>query len=98
MAAFAEVNQLGNLRRLAFSSWSLDDGADGVLVGFLDWLLDHAPKLETLLTQMRTHRVPASHVTFQHMRRLTMPSNGFHSRFVVAEQLPVLEVLCIYDS
>ena len=98
VAAFSEVAQLCNLRSLDCSAWSFEDSSECVLVGFLDWLLDHAPKLETLFTQSKTQRVPASHVTFQHMRHLSMSSNGFQRHFLVAEQLPVLEIFCIYGS
>ena len=99
VAALSGVAHLSNLKSLVFSARPLDpDGSDNVTVGFLDWLLKQVTNVEAVFFRMRTQHLPASHITFQHMKHLFMTSDSLQSHFRVAEQLPLLETLCIYNS
>ena len=99
VAAVSDFAQLSNLSSLVFSAYPFEEGgSDLVLVRFLDWLLEEAPKLKTVFLRVRTRHLPASHITFQHMRHLVMPSHGIQRHLLVAEQLPALEVLCVYSD
>ena len=66
--------------------------------GFLDWLLQRTPKLEIMHLHMDSRRLPARHATFQHLKHLIMDCHRCESFFSVAEQLPVLETLCVIDN
>ena len=94
MTAFADA-QLSNLKCLMFSTKQEPGQA---LVGFSDWLLPQAPRLEMLMLNARTQHLPAGHITFQHMRHLVMRSSSFKTSFIVAEQLPALETLSIHGG
>ena len=96
VAAFSGVAQLSNLRSLVFSAYPLNDyGANNVLVGFMEWLLQQSTKVEAAYLERRTNHIPATHITFQRMRHLIMPSYGFQTHFRVGKQLPALESLSI---
>ena len=84
--------EVSNLRCLTFSA---KDYFDPALYDFLDWLLPRAPKLEAASLCMTTGHLPASHVTFQHMRHLVMTANWNQGPFLLAQQLPALETLRI---
>ena len=96
VAAISGVAQLSHLRSLVFLAYTFEEGGiDYKLVSLLDYLLAQAPRLETAYLGGRTGHIPASHITFQHMRHLVMPAHGFQSHLRVAEQLPALEVLSV---
>ncbi len=66
VTAFADA-QLSNLKCLTFSENYQPGGA---LEGFLDWLLERAPRLEVMKLDVTTRHLPAGQITFQHMRHL----------------------------
>ena len=96
VAAFSNVAPMRKLRSLNFSVFPLKKpGTHLALEGFLDRLLEQACNLEAARPCIRTQHLPASHISFQHMKHLIMTSHGFQSHLLVAEQLPVLETLSI---
>ena len=96
LAAFSNVAHMEKLSSLNLSVFPLrKPGTHLALEGFLDHLLEQAPKLEAARLCIRTRHLPASHISFQHMKHLIMTSRGFQSHLLVAEQLPVLETLLI---
>ena len=96
VAAFSNVVPMHKLRSLNFSVFPLKEpGTHLALETFLDRLLEQAPSLEAARFCIRTRHLPASHISFQHMKHLIMTSHGFQSHLLVAEQLPVLETLSI---
>ena len=91
-SAFSDA-KLSNLRCLEFSS---GNDFDLALYELSDWLLQRAPRLEAASLCMSTRHLPASHITFQHMRHLVMTYSDIQwqqGSFPVARQLPVLETL-----
>ena len=98
---FSDFGQVSNLRALHVIVPDEPPCAEiqGLVpVGLVDWLLEHAPKLEVLHLQMESQHLPACHITFCHLRHLIMDCHGCESYFSVAEQLPVLETLAITDQ
>ena len=106
VAAFSGNDQLSNLKCLTCLIPSLPHEArrsghtNATPVGFLDWLLEQATRVEALNIHIKASYLPASHITFQHVRHLMMSSHcegclRAPSSFLVAQQLPALETLLI---
>ena len=79
VAPFAAGAQVSNIRSLHLYvpddvGFAKDKGL--VPTAFLDWLLEHTPKLEMVNLEMSSQRLPASYITFQHLRHLLMDARA----------------------